>query len=99
MIERSYLSREYVEAEVTATTAAGTPIAPADLTVQLAFVAVGTEPADTDWHPAVHLRGDVFGVLVGPAALVLERGDYDAWHDTADNPERPIAPFGKLRIY
>jgi hypothetical protein len=99
VIERSHLSLEYVEAEVTATTPDGQPIDPAELSVQLAFVPVGTDPSDTDWHAAEHLRGDIFGVLVGPTALALDRGDYDAWHDTTDNPERPVAPFGKLRIF
>jgi len=99
MRELSYLSREHVEAEVTATTPAGQPVNPDELAVQLAFVAVGAEPADTDWHTAEHLRGDIFGVLIGTDALVLDRGDYDAWHQITDNPEKPVAPFGKLRIY
>jgi hypothetical protein len=99
VIERSYLSREYVEAEVAATAPGGQAIDPAEIVVEFAFVAVGAEPADTDWHPTEHLRGDVFGVLVGPDALVLDRGDYDTWHQITDNPEKPTAPFGKLRIY
>lgn len=108
MRELSYLSLEYVEAEVSATTPDGQPIDPAGLPVSLAFVAVGAEPGDLDWHTAVFLRETssqdpgarpgVFGVLIGPGALVLDRGDYDAWHDTPDTPERPRAPFGKLRI-
>lgn len=99
MIERSYLSRDHVEAEVTATTPDGQPVDPVGLTVEFAFVAVGADPADEDWHTTEHLRGDVFGVLVGPEALVLDRGDYDTWHQITDNPERPVAPFGKLRIF
>jgi hypothetical protein len=59
MIERSYLSREHVEAEVTATGSDGIDLDPATLPVEFAFVAVGTEPGDADWHPAEHLRGNV----------------------------------------
>lgn len=100
MIEQSRLSTKYVHAAVTATTYAGQPIDPATLPVQLAFVPVGTEPASGDWQDAVHITGDIFGVLVGAdgGALVLPRGDYDAWRHIADDPEDEREPFGKLRI-
>lgn len=100
MIEQSRLSTRYVHAEITATTFAGDPIDPATLPVQLAFVPVGAEPATGDWFDAVRITGSVFVVLVGPdgGALVLPRGDYDAWHHIADSPEDEREPFGKLRI-
>lgn len=98
MIERSVLSREFVEAEIVATTPGGQAVDPVYIVVELAFVIVGTDPVDADWHAATHLRNAVFGVLVGPTALALAVGDYDVWHRIADNPEQPVAPFGKLRI-
>ncbi|MEU7787645.1 hypothetical protein [Amycolatopsis sp. NPDC049159] len=109
MIERYAQSLEYIEAEAAGSTPGGQPIDPATLTIQLAFTAVGAEPLEVDWHPATFLRETpspdngrtrpgVFGVLAGPGALDVPHGDYDAWIDILDNPERPRAPFGKLRM-
>ena len=99
MRELSYLSREYFEAEITAVAPDGTAVPPADLPVKFAFVPAGAAADDADWQDAANLRGDVFGVLIGPAALVLDRGDYDVWRRITDDPEEPTEPFGKLRIY
>lgn len=100
MIEQSRLSTRYVHAAITATTYAGDPIDPATLPIQLAIVPVSTEPTSADWHDAVHLTGNIFGLLVGPAGGVLELpiGDYDTWHHIADTPEDEREQFGKLRI-
>lgn len=99
MREQSYLSLEYFEAEITATSSDGTAIPAASLAVEFAWASVGAEPADADWQATIHLRDDVFGVLVGPGALQLPRADYDVWRRITDNPERPAAPFAKHRIF
>ena len=99
MRRQSALSRAFFEAEVTATGPDGTEIPPASLPVELAFVGVGAEPDEDDWQPGVHLRDDVFGVLVGPGALALAKADYDVWQRITDDPEQPVGPFGKFRIF
>jgi hypothetical protein len=99
MREQSRLSREFFDAEVTAKGADGAQLDPATLPVEFAFVAVGAEPTDSDWHAATHQHDDVFGVLVGPGALELPAADYDVWQHIVDTPEEPRAPFGKLRIF
>jgi hypothetical protein len=99
MITRSRLSRTYVRAKITGTADDTTPIDPATLAVQLALVPAGAQPADVDWHTAVHLTGDRFGLLVGPgASLELDPGDYDVWRHIADAPEDDIARFGQIRF-
>ncbi|MEV6905160.1 hypothetical protein [Amycolatopsis sp. NPDC051372] len=102
MKEQSALSTEYVEVLINATTPDGTSVDVDSLLVELAIVPVAQgDPLEGDWAAAAHLRSGVVGLLVGPFggnARVLERGDYEVWHRTPDNPERPVAATGKLRI-
>ncbi|MGW4485139.1 hypothetical protein ACWEOE_15030 [Amycolatopsis sp. NPDC004368] len=101
MKEQSSLSTDYVEVQITAITPDGAPVDVEALTVELAIVPVAQgDPDESDWAPAEHLRDGVVGRLVGPFNndFVPDRGDYLVWHRTTDNPERPVAPAGKLRI-
>lgn len=98
MITKSRLSKTYVRARINGTADDGTAIDPATLAVQFALVPVGTEPVDGDWHDATHLYGDRFGLLVGPGALQLPVGDYDAWRRIADDPEDDRERFGQIRF-
>jgi hypothetical protein len=101
MKEQSALDTEYVEVEIDATDPTGQPVDVGALVVELAIVPVAQgDPAEADWAAATHLRPGIVGLLVGPYnnGRVLDRGDYLVWHRTTDNPERPVAPAGKLRI-
>ncbi|MGW4487836.1 hypothetical protein ACWEOE_28810 [Amycolatopsis sp. NPDC004368] len=99
MRRQAFISREFVEGRVSAKTPDGVPVDPSTLVVAFAFMAGQLEPGDADWHSAEHLRDDVYGVLVGPGALVLARGEYTTWCRPDDVTERPAAPFGTLTIF
>ncbi|MFC8447659.1 hypothetical protein [Kitasatospora sp. NPDC057223] len=85
------LSTEYYEIGVTWDR--GTPTA---FDVQIAIVAVGHEPTDTDWHPAqwdtTSTGTTVAKLLVGPdgGALSPTPGRYRAWVNVTATPEHPV---------
>jgi len=99
MRDQSLLSREYVEIQVDATDPTGAAVDPATLPVEIAFNPPGEQPADADWRSATRLRGTVFGILVGPGAVVLVRGEHVVRYRITDDPERPVGVAGKIRIY
>jgi hypothetical protein len=67
--------------------------------VEIAFVGVGTQPTDADWHTAAWTGAQYAGLLVGPhGGLELAVGDWDAWVRVTDNPEQPAIHFTTLRI-
>lgn len=99
MRDLSVLSREYVEIEVDATDPTGTAVDPTSLAVEIAMTPSGDQPDEPDWTTATHLRGAVFGVLVGPDAQAVPRGEYVVRYRVTDNPERPVGVAGKIRFY
>lgn len=58
----------------------------------------GTEPADTDYHVAIWLRGEV-ALLVGPGGTVqYPAGDYFAFARITAGAEQVVLPSGRVRI-
>lgn len=100
MRAQSSLSTEYVPFKVTATNVDGTPIDPSQSQAKMAFVGVGQEPVEADWHDATWFGGNTAAVLVGPdnGGVLLADGTYSVWLRILANPERPTGPVGLLRI-
>jgi hypothetical protein len=98
-------SREYVEAEVTATIQ-GESYDPTTDPVEFAFSPVGGRPIS--WYPGgwdgTGPRPDTTTyraqILIGPdsSGPVLDPGKYAVWIRITDNPEQPVIPFGWLSI-
>lgn len=87
------LSVEYVKVPVTSS---------ADLTgltVQMAIVADGQDPAGGDWKTAAWI-GDSAALLIGPATLLpLTKGTtYGVWVKITSTPEIPVLGPYKLHI-
>lgn len=106
MITQSALSREYVPAAITATSA-GSPINPTGDVVEFAFTAVDAQPASGDWkagswestQPRQPGNAYIARCLVGPGGTVqLAAGRYAMWVRITDSPEVPVIPFGLLHI-
>ena len=76
-------------------------------TVQMAFIAPGTDPQPTDWKTATWDTTVTLGAnqymaqcLVGPGGTVqLAVGSYQYFVKVTDNPEIPILPVGMITIY
>lgn len=84
------LSTEYVKVPITG------PSNLTSLTVQMAIVPDGQDPAGGDWQSAQWIDTDA-SVLVGPAtALPLTKGvTYGIWVKITSAPEIPVlGPFG-----
>lgn len=95
----SSLATEYVSYRVTATDYDGAAIDLSGDTVRLAFVAVGTEPGDADWHNATWVSPSVAGVLVGAdPGIPVDVGVHDVWIQVLDTPEHPAQKVDVLRI-
>lgn len=87
------LSVEYVKVPVTSS---------ADLTgltVQMAIVADGQDPAGGDWKTGAWI-GDSAAILIGPATLLpLTKGTtYGVWVKITSTPEIPVLGPYKLHI-
>lgn len=92
----SHLSLEYVSVEVNATRA-GDAYDPTGDKVELAFVALDTDPAPGDWvlggwetSGAGRFARHFAAALVGPGAKELTVGEYAVWCRVTDNPEIPV---------
>src|SRR6266566_2068097 len=101
----SSLSKEYVLVRVDFTVA-GVATDPTGDTVQLAFLASGTDPTNPDWitgswesdvtvagHPIRYARA-----LVGPGATALAKGSYVTWVKVGDSPEIPVKQAVLLQV-
>lgn len=68
-------------------------------TAEIALVADdGSEPADTDYHPATWLGGEA-ALLEGPGGTVdYPNGEYMAWLRITAGAERPVIPAGRIRV-
>jgi hypothetical protein len=87
----SSLTKEYIKVPVSATEN-GAVIDPTTDTVEMAFVAPGTEPAAGDWKTAEwETAGSVFlaKCLVGDT-VTLSDGRYEVYVRVTDNPEIPV---------
>lgn len=105
MREQSALETEYVAVQVRAIDRSTLlAVSVSSDVAQIAFVAIGANPTDSDWHTASWLStvtgAEVFGVLVGPAngGLVLPVGSYEYWGRVQDSPEQPTRAIDELRI-
>lgn len=105
MASISSLSTEYIKCQVEFTVA-GVVTDPSTDTVQMAFVAPGTDPVSGDWT-AASWESDIttpskpiryVRCLMGPGAKVLAKGSYTVWVKIADNPETPAKPAGLLEV-
>lgn len=99
-------SREYVQAEVTATVQ-GQPYDPTTDVVEFAVTEIGARP--DVWYPGgwdgtqpiVGTTGTYRAqFLVGPGSTgpTLTRGRYTVWIRITDNPEQPVIPVGQLTV-
>ncbi|MET7746196.1 hypothetical protein [Streptomyces sp. NPDC005385] len=98
-------SREYVEAEVTATVQ-GLAYDPTSDLVEFAFTAIGARPGT--WYtggwdgtqPIPGTNAYRAQVLVGPSSAgpVLAKGKYTVWIRITDNPEQPVIAYGQLTV-
>ncbi|MER6171349.1 hypothetical protein [Streptosporangium sp. NPDC001681] len=71
--------------------------------VEIAFVNLGAEPAEDDWHPAewanVTAAGARARILIGPGGVIaLPDGTYMAWVRVNGAVERPVLPSGPVPI-
>ncbi|MFI6813261.1 hypothetical protein ACIBG7_12655 [Nonomuraea sp. NPDC050328] len=70
--------------------------------VEIALTVPGVEPADDAWHPAiwgdVSDHGAVARLLIGPGAVPLSDGTYQAWVRVTRPDERPVLPSGLVPI-
>lgn len=105
MRELSAIETDYVAVSVRAVDrSTNLPVSVSSDVAQVAFVAIGATPGDSDWHTATWLStvtgAEVFGVLVGPAngGLVLAVGSYEYWARVQDSPEQPTRAIDELRI-
>jgi hypothetical protein len=58
----------------------------------------GTEPGDTDFHPASWIGGEV-ALLIGPGGgTVYPAGEYMAFARITAGSEKPVLPSGRVRI-
>lgn len=85
MLRMSSLTTEYVRIPVTG------PVDVTSLTVQMAIVPDGQDPAGGDWRTATWI-GTFAAVLVGPATtLPLTKGvSYGIWVKITSTPEIPV---------
>ncbi|MFJ6540508.1 hypothetical protein ACIQMP_07670 [Streptomyces sp. NPDC091385] len=98
-------SREYIQAEVTATVL-GQPYNPTSDTVDFAFTGIGQRPVT--WYPGGWDGTDPIPgstayraqVLVGPSSTgpTLTPGRYTVWLRITDNPEQPVIAVGQLTV-
>ncbi len=101
----SSLSNEYIKVAVDFQVG-GVVTDPTGDTVQMAFLAPGSDPAGGDWvtgswesdttvagHPVRYAR-----VVVGPSGKVLSKGNYVVWVKVADSPEVPVKQAGLLQV-
>ena len=68
-------------------------------TFDVACIAYGTHPLETDWM-APTMLGQAAGVLIGPGTtLILPPGPYALWCRFLANPERPVVTdFGNVIV-
>lgn len=106
MQEMSTESRDWVQAYVSARKE-GDLFDPTALTVEFAFTTGSTKPGVDDWttgswdgdEPRQPTGEYVAQVLVGPDGdIELEAGTYTGWVRVTDDPERPVIPYGQLRV-
>lgn len=104
--ERSVLSKEFINAEITVTVLPGEdPVVLDAQPVRLAVVLENDriDPEEDDWHEA-EWAGDpgstrVARVLAGPGTDVpLVKGGYWLFADLVDNPEIPVIRVGYIRV-
>lgn len=101
MLTISALSREWVKVPV-AVTQAGVVQDPTVDAVQMAFVAHGVNPGNSDWKTAAWETADgtyLARCLVGPSGTIaLAVGTYAVWVKVTDNPEVPVLRVGTLAV-
>jgi hypothetical protein len=90
-VELSRIDRQYVDIDVAATLADGTPATLAGIDVALLPPRV-SPTATTTWAPAAYASGTATVLLAGPDAsstdaLVVPLGGADLWLRAVDNPE------------
>ncbi|MFD8529425.1 hypothetical protein ACFV0L_18595 [Streptosporangium canum] len=71
--------------------------------VEIAFTNLGSEPMESDWHPAewanVTAKGARARILIGPGGTVtLLDGTYLMWARVTGARERPVLPCGPVPI-
>lgn len=96
----STLSLQYFPANISAIKD-GAQYDPTGDTVQFAFAAPGATPSAWtagEWEEGGDGIFYVAKVLVGPGALVLAAGSYQAWVKISDNPETPVLKAGTLEV-
>ena len=103
----SSVSTQYVLVPVTFTVG-GTHVDPTADVVQMAFVAPGTTPQESDWKSATwEVTIGQFGAantyaakcLVGPIGTVaLAAGGWATYVRITDNPEKPAIKAGEIRV-
>lgn len=65
---------------------------------EIAVVAAGVEPVETDWKPASWDNG-VYKLLIGPGtSLQLVAGTYTAWVRLDAPPEKVVRRSGPVQV-
>ena len=101
-MELSSIERRYIEVDVTATLASGSPVTLTEVGVAL-LPMWGKPTPDTEWLPSVYADGVATLLVTGSDAaveggIVVPAPGADLWIRNTDTPEVAVTRVGRINV-